>query len=358
VNVKQAKQSAKAWVDANLDQWPGLRAAHLVGGVTTMDDDASFPTYKDVDVHLIFADGSPALAGDGWWSRILEAPFGGVAIEAGVKSVAEYRSAEAVLANPEIAHHLTVDSVLYDPEGMLRDLQGPVRVEYPRRRWVRARLDHERRALTGALDLLRKTRDSPWGASGEVNILGYSTTFAIAALSVATLNPPRLGGQLFVRLREVLAPYGRLDLQRELLANLGLANICPEQVERFLAEAIEGFDLAVELRRTASPFQHKLQRHLRPYFVESCRSMLAAGYHHEAMGWVLPYYLGTTDVILADGPEADKPFFAARLADLLQALGLDTTEARAAATVRAVALYDRMLDLAEAIVASHPGIVD
>ena len=201
-------------------------------------------------------------------------------------------------------------------------------------------------------------RQPPWGASGEVNILGYTTTFAIAALWVATLNPPRLGGQLFVRLREVLARYDRLDLQDELLAVLGLTNIGPVQVERFLAEAVEGFDLAIELRRTPGPFQHKFHRHMRPYFVESCRAMLAAGHHREAMGWVLPYYLGTTDVILTDGPEADRPFFAARLTNLLRALDLDTAEARAASAVRAVALYGQIFDLAEAIVASHPGIAD
>jgi DNA invertase Pin-like site-specific DNA recombinase len=47
VNVAQAKQAARAWVEAHVGQWPGLRAAHLVGGITTMPDDEPFPAEKD-----------------------------------------------------------------------------------------------------------------------------------------------------------------------------------------------------------------------------------------------------------------------------------------------------------------------
>ncbi|MDQ3693973.1 MAG: hypothetical protein M3464_10130 [Chloroflexota bacterium] len=53
-----------------------------------------------------------------------------------------------------------------------------------------------------------------------------------------------------------------------------------------------------------------------------------------------------------------KPELAARQAELLRALGLDTTEARAAAIERAIRLYDRIFALADEIVANHPGVVD
>lgn len=357
MNVREAKQTARTWVDANLREWPGLRAAHLVGGITTMPGDAPFPASKDVDVHLIFAEGSPALEGEGPFANIIEASFGGVSIEAGVKSDVEYESAAAVLANPEIAYHLTVDIVLYDPSGLLRDLQEEVRREYPRRRWVCARLDHERRGLAGALAMLPMVREK-WGASGEVNILGYTTTFTTAALWVATLNPPMGGSRTMLRRREALAALDRLDLHEELLAVLGLADLAPEQVEGFLQEAAEGFDLAVTLPRTRYPFVHKLHPHLRPYLVDSCRGMLDEGHHREAMGWVLPCHLVTTDVILDVGPELVKPKFAARQAGLLRTLGLNTAEARAAAVERATELYDQVFALADDIVASHREIVD
>ncbi len=357
MDARQARDVAREWVAVNLDQWPGLRAAHLVGGLTTMPDDAPFPSHKDVDVHLVFDEDSPALLPAGPFPPILEVSAGGLAIEAGLKSVAEYRSAAAVLANPEIAYHLTVDSLLHDPSGLLRDLRDEVVRDYPRRRWVHARIDHERAGLADAL-ALRPMVAAAWGASGEALILGYSATFVAAALNVATLAPPRMGGRMLVHLREVLAAQDRLDLHEEMLAVQGVQYVTPALVERTLGEAAETFDLAVAVRRTPHPFQHKLHRHLRPYFVESARGMLRDGFHREAMAWVVAFAVGTTDVVLADGPEEVKPELARRRATLLGELGLVDDADRTAAFARAERLYDRAFALAREMVDRHPGTID
>src|SRR5690349_7017040 len=134
MNVAYVKQIVKRWVETNVDRWPGLRAAHLVGGITARPDDAEYPSYKDVDVHLIFEDGSPALRHEGPFPHILEVSYQSLSIESGLKPVSLYDSPETVLANPEIAYHLTVDSILHDPTGLLADLRRHVTPEYPRRR--------------------------------------------------------------------------------------------------------------------------------------------------------------------------------------------------------------------------------
>ncbi len=355
MNVRETKQMAQHWVELNHGQWPGLRAAHLVGGITTMADDAPFPGHKDVDMHLVFDDDSPILRADGPFPTIMEVEYQGLLIEAGLKPLGEYRSAEAVLANPEIAHHLTLDSVLYDPSDLLRELQEPVRRGFARRQWVLARVDHERNGLQGALDMLPMAR-SMGGAGGELNILGYSTTFIGAALAVAALKPPRIGSRHFLHVRESLANHDRLDLYDEILAILGLAGATPERAERFLHEATEAFDLAVEVRRAPHPFQHKLHRHLRPYFVDACQSMLDEGHHREALGWITPYFIATSDVIAADGPADEQPRFARRYARFLADLGFDTAEKRAAKWERAHWMYQRCFALADDIIARHPAI--
>jgi hypothetical protein len=356
MNAQQAKQTAKAWVEANLEVWPGLRAAHLVGGITTMPDDAPFPAHKDVDLHLIFEEGSPALRPAGPFPTILEVSHGGLSLEAGLKSVAEYRSAEAVLANPEIAHHLTLDCVLHDPDGLLRALQEEVRRGYPRRRWVDARIQHEREGLAGALGL-RPMAAGRYGSSGEAQVLGYSTTYATAVLCIAALEAPKIGGRALVRLCQDLAAHDRLDLYEELLAALGIADIGPGRVEQVVWEGAEAFDLAVAVRRTPHPFQHKLHGHLRPYFVASCQGMLAEGHHREALAWATAFHCAATDVILVDGPDGEKSRFAERRARLLGELGMETAEGRDAGFERAGRLYGAIFALADDIVANHPGIV-
>jgi hypothetical protein len=262
-----------------------------------------------------------------------------------------------VLANPEIAYHFTVDSVLYDPAGLLRELRPAVQRDYRRRRWVKARIDHERRGLAGAFDLLSMATAN-WGVSGEVLIFGYTTTFATAALAVAAVQPPKMGGRVLVRLREHLAAYDHLDLYDELLDLLRVRHVEPASVERLLREATEAFDLAVAVRSSPHPFQHKLHRHLRSYFVDACRVMLDEGYHREALCWIQPYFTAACDVILTDGPDAEKPRFAERQTRFLARFGSESDAALKRRFNRARRLYDRIFALAEGVAAGHPDIVD
>jgi hypothetical protein len=357
MNAKQAKEAAAAWVAENIEQWPGIIGAHLVGGITTMPDDASFPAYKDVDVHLIFNTGSPMLDAPGPFMNILEVPYGGISIEAGIRPVSEYASADAVLANPEIAHHLTVQSVIYDPGGWLQDLQELVRLDYSRRRWVQARIDYERKGLEGAFALSERAKGM-YGASGEVSILGYTTTYIGATLCVARLIAPSIGGRLWVRMRETLVQYDRLDLYDELLVLLGVKEVDQIRAQQILNEGAEAFDRAVEIRRTPHPFQHKLHRHLRPYFVESCQSMIDEGYYREALGWTTPFVMASTNVILVDGTDDEKPIYAAIQAGVLETLGMATEDALDAKFAQARQLYDQFFALADEIVASNPNVAD
>ena len=46
MNVMETKEVARRWVADNGPELPGFRAAHLVGGITAMDDLAPFPSPK------------------------------------------------------------------------------------------------------------------------------------------------------------------------------------------------------------------------------------------------------------------------------------------------------------------------
>ena len=357
MNTRQAKQTVQEWVKANLGQWPGLRGAHLVGGITTMSDEALFPSSKDVDLHLIFEEGSPVLTPTGPFLNLLEIPYQGLQLEAGIKSMKEYESAEMVLSNPEIAHHLTVDSVLYDPGGWLRALQATVKSEFPRRKWVLARLEYERNRLRSALGLVELAR-TMGGVFAKGAIPGYSFTFVGAALCVASLKPPTTGSRELLRVQEILAASDRLDLYEGVLALLGVKHASPQRMEQLLQEGSEVFDLAVQVRRTPHPFQHKLHSHLKPYFIDSCKSLMEEGYYREALAWLIPWYLAATDVIMVDGPDGEKAAFVERSGRLLREIGLETEEARSARMDQAHLLYDQCFTLASDIIATYPDIVD
>jgi hypothetical protein len=344
-------------VETLVPEMPGLMAAHLVGGITTLPDDAPFPTTKDVDIHLIFHPGSPALEHHPLLPNILERLFDGLIMEAGIREADEYASPECVLGNPEIAHHLTLDSILYDPEGCLAAIQPIVREQYARRTWLKARLAHERAGLDRAFGF-REPASQFYGISGQLNMLGYSATFPSAALDVARLQAPRIGGQFLVRLGATLSGLGDHDLFEAMLELLGVGQIDCGQASDLLERGAALFDTAVAVRATPHFFQHKLHPHMRDYFVTSCREMIQQGHPREAAVWITPYICSCADVIQIDGSAEQRECARQEHAFLQQALGVADEAVLDRRFEQARRIYGDIFALADRIAAEHSQVID
>jgi hypothetical protein len=236
-------------------------------------------------------------------------------------------------------------------------LQAPVRAAYPRRQWVEARLAYERRGMAEA-KALRPMAAAAYGLSGEMSLLGYLVTFAVAAFGIAALGPPRIGGHALVHLRTILAAQGRGDLHEAVLRTMGVAVATPNEARAWLATAAGLFDRAVLTRRTPHPFQHKLHAHQRAYFVGACEEMIAAGHHREALSWAAAFLLAATDVLLADAPAEERPEAARQQAAFLTFLGLSEAGAIEERFASGLAVYDELFALAGAIAAANPAVID
>jgi hypothetical protein len=270
-----------------------------------------------------------------------------VVLEGRLKPISDYGSVEAVVGNPEIAYHLTRDCILYDPDHLLANLQPGVRHEYPRRGWVLERINYEQRGLTRALELRQFARQlSPYS---EINILGYTFTFITALMCVATLRAPTTGSRMLSYLEQMLIEQGRPDLATEAQSVLGMDRILPAQLEHFLEQAAEAFDLAVQIKRSPHPFQHKINAHQQGYFLQTVRSMIDEGYTADPSGWLTPFYLTTHEIILADGPQAVKAKFTAQLDQFVADHGLETAEKREAAFDRAQRMHMECFILARQV---------
>jgi hypothetical protein len=352
MNVQTVKETMRTWVADNANRYPHLCAAHLVGSITTMAEQMPFPDDKDVDLLLIFEPDSPALAHHGPFSNNLEFLHKGLMVEGGLKSATEYRDAEAVLANPEVAHHLTVDSILYDPQGRLTAMQPRIKREYNRRCWVQARVAHERRGWEQVATIYKTVPKT--AILTRTLLMGYGFTYLSALLCVATLQIPTAS---FMKMHQILAGYDRLELYEAYLSLFGLDRATPELTRQLLQEGGEAFDLAVQIRRTPHPFQHKLYTHLRPYFVNKCRRFLDTGHPREALSWIMPFYLSSCDVIMADGTAAQKEFYAKRADRFLQRLGIDSLAVQQSKWAESRSLGEAIFSLADEIICTHPDIV-
>jgi len=219
LTVGQVIEDTKAWVDMQREQKPGLIGAHLMGGITSMSRDERFPTYRDVDLHLIFRDDVQLPEGNE------EALYKGLMIEAGLRQQKDYSTRQGVLADPVIASHMALKSIVYDPTGWLTRLHEAVAPEYTQPQWVRKRCEAEKRE---AFDWLERVASLPDPVTA-VNILGYTCTFVSGVLALASLQPIT-GRRCAVHMRHILEKWGRLDLHERLLEVFGMAHLSREEV--------------------------------------------------------------------------------------------------------------------------------
>src|SRR5688572_23538049 len=96
---KQVIAHARSWVEQHGSKVPGFCGAHLLGSILRSAPDAPFPSYRDVDINLIVLDESHP-------TQTNNVDYNGLILEFSTVSSAGYRSAEAVLANPELASNL------------------------------------------------------------------------------------------------------------------------------------------------------------------------------------------------------------------------------------------------------------
>ena len=86
--------------------------------------------------------------------------------------------------------------------------------------------------------------------------------------------------------------------------------------------------------------------------------MIANGFHREALCWLTPCICAGTDVILADGDEADKARFVVLRDELLRDIGFDAPDAGDRKLGRAMSLAERVFALTEEMIATNPRITD
>lgn len=343
----QVIERTKEWVRIQAEQLPGFLGAHLMGGITSMALTDPFPAYRDVDLHIILKDDTD-IPGEN-----AEALYRGLMIEAGFRRQTDYSTPEVVLADPVIASHMAVPSIVSDPTGFLTRLHEVVTREYARRKWVQARCDSEKREAFGKLEIAAHIPD-PLSA---FRLLGYASTYVSAVLALVSLKAIT-GRRSYIQMRHILESWGRTDLYERLLEVVGFAQTTREQAERYLQDAAEAFDLAVKVKRTPHPFGHKMYAHLRPYLVEGTREMMAEGYYHEAAGWTMAFYGSSMQIIQIDAPSQLTPDMQRKFDECMSQLGLDGTVPWEERIERAKAIFREVFMLADEIIAHNQAIFD
>jgi hypothetical protein len=345
MNAGQAVAIARDWVEQHGRLTPGFCGAHLMGGLTQLPPDAPFPAYNDIDLNLVVTEGPGGSVND--------ISYQGQLLEYGTVQVARYQSAEAVLADVELASNLAANSIIADPTGMLAELHAIVAPNYARRQWVTARCDGLKAAI--------RRNQANLGQAGSANEALLNLLFVALDLgglvAVSALRPPTHRRTLCV-LRDALAEFDITDLHEATLAALGFANFSSADAAACLRQAAQAFDLAVAVNHTSVPFGWKLHPYVRAYNIDGSQVMLDEGCHREAMAWIAPVLLIAFGAIQADASEPDRRASQFAVDQLAARLGLDTAASRAARRQQVDAVVERVFQAADDIVCRNPAVLD
>jgi hypothetical protein len=343
--VRQAKEVARQWVGAEGSQTPGFQGAYFAGSANWLADDAGFPATSDLDINLVVDGPLPPL-------KLGKFAYRGVLLEVTYLPREALRSPEAVLGRYHLAGGFRTRSIISDPSGALTALQDAVAREYAQRRWVRARCEQ---AADGVRNYARAL-DEAQPLHDQVSSCLFAAGVTTHVLLVAGLKNPTVRRR-YAAARELLAEYGRLDFQEELLALLGCAKMDYSRVERHLAAMAEAFDAAKVAIRTPYRFGSDIGDSARPIAIDGSRELIERGLHREAVFWIAATYSRCRTILAVDAPQLIARFDPG-YRELLADLGLASFADRQRRGEQVVAQLPRVWEVAEAIMAANPAIED
>ncbi|NTX06862.1 hypothetical protein [Myxococcus sp. CA040A] len=350
MNVREALQRTKHWVDTEGSRIPGFLGAYVAGSSTRMPLDAPFAPWRDVDIVIATTDANEVRMPP------LEFVHQEVIVECGCLDAKLFQRAEDIVATPEHADNLAAGVILSDPTGAFQKLHERVAVEFPRRPWVRARCEAHQRTFLTHLEQATQAR-----AAGMYPLMLMHYHAALVYLSglvaLSHLRPITVR-QCFVLSGELLERQGLGALHEESLELLGSASLSKAEVEHFHADFMRAFDRAIEVKRGDIPYGFKLRAHLRRAYLEGTQEMIDAGRHREAAFWFFGLYFLALMVIQKDAPGDERPVFQARFDAFFARLDLHPTADWMGRLRRAKAVFERFREASETALASTPAIKD
>ena len=316
--MRQAKDIALAWIQANGPSFAGFEGAFFHGSINCLNDDDSLPPSSDVDIYLVSsADPLPRPP-----RKLM---YQGVVLEISTRSINALSDPQEILRDHKLAGTFSRDSVAVDITGQLRRLNREVAQEYHKRRWVQERCEKSLSVVHEYLNALQ--RDMAFYE--QVTVLAFGTGNLADLSIVAGLKNPTVRKKYAVA-REVLTELQRTELYETLLRLFGCADFTSEQVSHHLDQLSQVFDAACEVDKPGYRFAGDISASSRAIAIEGSRELVEAGHHRDAVFWLVATYSRCMAVFDQFGSPEALTKHRALFDELLADLGIDSWEKRLA----------------------------
>jgi len=348
ITVSEAKRIAQEWVETEAPSIPNFQGAFLVGSLNFKNEDEPLHLTSDVDIRIVVDIDDPELI----YEQGLEQQFltvQGITLDIGFNSYQDFRQAEKVLADFRFACHFSVPNILSDPSEQLSKIQKAVAAQYPRKKWVRTRIEGVRDLVLSSLDNLKASAVEECMMHLPLAVMGIAQIPALADLRNPTMK------KSFVVFQKLMENHGKQALHESLLELFGSNSMDREDVERYLEDLSIIFDRAVEIARSPS-LGDFVNIAARPVVIDGSWDMVNDGFHHEAMFWIATMRAICQATILQDAPEDEQIVYSQQYGELMADLGLRSTEDLHKRAEDGSQLLDEVMGVAEQMIETNEKI--
>ena len=316
MQVSQARQIARTWATTHGPDLPGFTGAYLAGSIVTMPDTAELPPSSDVDLHIVIDDDDPPIKPGKFIHE-------GMLLEVSLIPHQAVQSPRDVLGNIHLSGCFRYPAILLDPTGELARLHQIVARDFAKREHVIRRCDTITASTRKALESVPVDRPFP-DPMAITNWL-FPTGITTFILLAAGLRNPTVRKR-YMAVREVLEGFDLLWEYEPLLALLGCGDWSPARVEQHLAALEPVFADAANLQRTPYAYASDISDAARPIVFDGSRELIAAGWHREAVFWLVATWCRCLTILQADAPEAMQQHLPA-FREMLAELGITSNQA-------------------------------
>lgn len=346
MNVKQAKELAIQWVNAEASNMPGFYGAYFVGSINWMADEDPFPISSDVDISIVLD--TPQLP-----DTYTKSDFRNLVLDTSFISKKQFQSADTILSDYPSAGHFTRANIIADPSGQLARIQAVVKQSFAKRQWVRKRCENARDLLLASLTWMKES-DS---FHDQVFACLYASSIPNHIVLVADLKNPTTR-KMYVASREVLEKYGFLSLHEDLLNLLGSARMSPSQVQELLGACAEVFDNAKQVVKTPFFGSTSISDAARPIAIDGSRELIEGGYHREAVFWIAVTQTWCQKALANDASVELQQRFAPSYLQLMSALGVKAYADLRQRNEQLRHMLPRIWEVTESIITANKDIID
>jgi hypothetical protein len=229
--------------------------------------------------------------------------FRGVVLEITNLAFDELADAQRVARTFYLAHCFARDSIIADPTGHLRELQRVVSKNFAEPSQVLKRCDSVFERIESGLRALNES--APW--FDQILAWMFPTSLTAVAVIVAGGQNPTVRTR-YLAAKKLLDPLAMSDVYEDLLELLGSRDVSAQIVRHHLDTFAPIFDAVASHRDTSFPFSADVSPIGRPIAIDGSRRLIDAGYHREAVFWILATFarcMKIFDAAGAIGPDAE-----------------------------------------------------